>query len=61
MVFLYIVNICMLKCLSVDFLGAGLNLFEGDIKGYNPKVCACICLYIRFSSMTNYNIEPFTV
>ena len=25
------------------FTGAGLNLFEGDIKGYNPRVGACTC------------------
>ena len=49
--------VCMLICVFVDVLGAGLNLFEGDIKGYNPKVCACICLYIRFYTMTIYNIE----
>ena len=53
MVALYV--LCLYAHMFVcRFLGAGLNLFEGDIKGYNPKVCACVCLY----TVSHFSYEP---
>ena len=57
---------CLLIYLSNSFdlfPGAGLNLFEGDIKGYNPRVSVvflCIKAAWRENLHSGFPIRPDT-